>query len=149
VFLKAQIVIIGSYPGVYPKPGNGKSSIGQTFASMSYRTIIMTDPSAANFFRIFGSLEPGQCTLVLDEAEKIDTSSEMMTALKNGYDKDGRIFRINNNTGEQKVFYCYGLKFILAEKPPKEWKAEGVIDRQLAWTSQRARTIYMWDTQFA
>jgi hypothetical protein len=86
---------------------------------------------------------------VLDEAEKIDTSSEMMTALKNGYDKDGRIFRINNNTGEQKVFYCYGLKFILAEKPPKEWKAEGVIDRQLAWTSQRARTIYMWDTQFA
>lgn len=130
------------YPSVYAKPGNGKSSIGQTFAAMSYRTVIMTDPSAANVFRIFGSLEPGQCTLVLDEAEKIDTSSEMMTALKNGYDKDGRIFRINNNTGEQKVFYCYGLKFILAEKPPKEWKAEGVIDRQLPWTSQRARTKY-------
>jgi hypothetical protein len=130
------------YPSVYARPGNGKSSTGQTFAAMGYRTIVMTDPSAANVFRIFGSLEPGQCTLVLDEAEKIDTSSEMMTALKNGYDKDGRIFRINNNTGEQKVFYCYGLKFILAEKPPKEWKAEGVIDRQLAWTSQRARTKY-------
>lgn len=55
MFLEAQIVIIGSYPGVYAKPGNGKSSIGQTFASMIYRTIIMTDPSAANFFRIFGN----------------------------------------------------------------------------------------------
>lgn len=54
----------------------------------------MTDPSAANVFRIFGNLEPGQCTLVLDEAEKIDTSFEMMTAPKNGYDKDGRIFHI-------------------------------------------------------
>jgi hypothetical protein len=130
------------YPSIYAKPGNGKSSIGQTYAATGYRAIVMTDPSAANVFRIFGSLEPGQCTLVLDEAEKIDTSSEMMTALKNGYDKDGRIFRINNNTGEQKVFYCYGLKFILAEKSLKEWKAEGVIDRQLAWTSQRARTKY-------
>ena len=49
----------------------------------------MTDPSAANIFRCLGTIEPGQCTIILDEADKIDKSPEMMAILKTGYQLNG------------------------------------------------------------
>ena len=64
--------------------GSGKSTIGNVFESFGYRCINMTDPTTANIFRIFGTVEPGQCTLVLDEAEKIDQEKDMMSILKQG-----------------------------------------------------------------
>ena len=64
---------------------SGKSSIGITFESVGYRPVYMTDPSAANIFRCIGGIEPGQCTIILDEADKIDKSPEMMAILKTGY----------------------------------------------------------------
>ena len=63
--------------------GSGKSTIGNVFECFAYRCVNMTDPTTANIFRIFGTIEPGQCILVLDEAEKIDQSSrDMMSILK-------------------------------------------------------------------
>jgi hypothetical protein len=59
------------YIGVVGDNGSGKSTIGDTFETLGYRAVNMTDPTAANFFRILGTTEPGQCTLVADEAEKL------------------------------------------------------------------------------
>lgn len=46
----------------------GKSSIGYTFEYTGYRVIRRTSISGANYFRILGSVEPGQCTIIEDEA---------------------------------------------------------------------------------
>ena len=52
---------------------SGKSSLGITFEATGYRPVYMTDPSAANIFRCLGTIESGQCTIILDEADKIDS----------------------------------------------------------------------------
>ena len=97
--------------------GSGKSTIGNVFECFGYRCVNMTDPTTANIFRIFGTLEPGQCTLVLDEAEKIDQVQEMMSILKSGYENGKKVQRINP-FGKQEHFQTYGLKIMLAEELP-------------------------------
>ena len=44
----------------------GKSSIGYTFEYTGYRVIRGTSISGANYFRILGPVEPGQCTIIED-----------------------------------------------------------------------------------
>jgi hypothetical protein len=108
--------------------GSGKSSIGDLFEMLGYRCVNMTDPTTANVYRIFGNIETGQCTLVLDEAEKID-SNEIMSILKSGYERGKIITRTNNQTGKQEHFHAFGLKIMLAERTPHPTKAKGVLDR--------------------
>ncbi len=55
--------------------GGGKSSLADTFGAIGYRPVNLTDPSAPNLFRILGMVEVGQCTIIMEEAEKIDQSS--------------------------------------------------------------------------
>ncbi len=117
------------YVTVIGDNGSGKSTIGDTFEAVAYRVVSMTDPSAANLFRILGTLEPGQCTLVADEAEKIDQSPEIMSTLKTGYQFKSKVARVNMNTGKQEFYYPYCLKIIIAERSPDEMKAKGVLDR--------------------
>src|SRR5918995_3854706 len=74
------------YLGVVGDNDSGKSSIGNTFEAVAYRCVNMTSPSAPNIFRVLGTIEPGQCTLVLDEADKIDDDVDIMNILKTGYD---------------------------------------------------------------
>lgn len=107
---------------------SGKSSIGDTFEVLAYRNINMTDPTTANLFRIFGTIEPGQCTLALDEAEKIDEDKDMLSILKTGYQYGKRVQRINQ-FGKQEHFHTYGLKIMLAERTPVISKAKGVLER--------------------
>jgi hypothetical protein len=108
--------------------GSGKSSVGDLFEMLGYRCVNMTDPTTANVYRIFGNIETGQCTLVLDEAEKID-SNEIMSILKSGYERGKIITRTNNQTGKQEHFHAFGLKIMLAERTPHPSKAKGVLDR--------------------
>jgi hypothetical protein len=108
--------------------GSGKSSIGDIFEMLGYRCVNMTDPTTANVYRIFGNIEAGQCTLVLDEAEKID-SNEIMSILKSGYERGKVITRTNNQTGKQEHFHAFGIKIMLAERTPHPSKAKGVLDR--------------------
>ena len=116
--------------------GSGKSTIGNVFESFGYRCINMTDPTTANIFRIFGTVEPGQCTLVLDEAEKIDQEKDMMSILKGT--KMVKKYRINP-FGKQEHFHTFGLKTMLAERSPNPFHAKGVLDRTFIISNFKGR----------
>jgi hypothetical protein len=122
--------------------GSGKSTMGETFTTLGYRVVNITDPTAPNYFRILGSLEPAQCTIVADEAESIDKSPELMGILKAGYNITGRVPRINPFTNMPEYFFAYGLKVIIAEKSPDLWKAKGVMDRTFVLHCYRGQPEY-------
>jgi hypothetical protein len=118
--------------------GSGKSTIGNVFEDIGYRCVNMTDPTTANLFRIFGNVEAGQCTLVLDEAEKIDQDREMMSILKNGYEHGKRVQRVNQD-GKQEHFHTFGLKILSAERSPNPSNAKGVLDRTFIISNYKGR----------
>ena len=130
------------YDSIVGDNDSGKSSMGMTFEAMGYRPVYMTDPSAANIFRCLGSTEPGQCTIILDEADKIDKSPEMMAILKTGYQLNGKVPKINTNTLRQEFFYTYALKIIISEKSMSLTEAKGVHDRTFSFTA------YAGDSKF-
>lgn len=118
--------------------GSGKSTIGDVFEMLGYRCVNMTDPTTANLFRIFGTVDSGQCMLVLDEAEKIDQDKEIMSILKTGYQNGKKIQRINN-LGYQEHFHTFGLKVMLAERSPNPSAAKGVLDRTFMITNYKGK----------
>ena len=111
--------------------GGGKSSLADTFGAIGYRPVNLTDPSAPNLFRILGMIEVGQCTIIMEEAEKIDQFYEIMAVLKTGYHRDKRVSKINNLTMTPEFFYTYCFKIIVAERSPGQNVARGVVDRSL------------------
>ena len=123
------------YDSIVGDNDSGKSSLGITFEALGYRPVYMTDPSAANIFRCLGTIEPGQCTIILDEADKIDKSPEMMAILKTGYQLNGKVPKINTNSLRQEFFCTYGLKIIIAEKSMSLIEAKGVHDRTFSFTA--------------
>jgi hypothetical protein len=127
------------YVAIVGGNGSGKTTIGDTFAAVGYRTVTMTDPSAANIFRVLGRIEYGQCTIVMDEAEKIDKSPDTMNVLKSGYQFNARISKINMNEEVQQWFYPYCLKFIIAERSPNQSNAKGVLDRTFLYTAYKGK----------
>jgi hypothetical protein len=124
------------YLAVTGKPGSGKTSIGHTFGAIGYRPIYQVDPSAPNILRTLGKIEPGQSTLIIDEADKLGMSSDLMTTIKTGYEKKGKTPKVNPNTNKPEYFHSFGFKLISAERIPKEWKTDGVLDRTFHWISQ-------------
>jgi hypothetical protein len=121
---------------------SGKSSIGNSLEAVGYRVINMTSPTAANIFRVYGLIEPGQCVLILDEADKIDKDPDIMNILKSGYDYNKRVPKTNTNSWKVEFFYVYGLKVIIAEKSPSRLKAKGLLDRTLGFTVYPGYTDY-------
>ena len=115
--------------------GSGKSSIGETFEYGAYRSVNITNPSAPNVFRILGIIESGQCTLILDELDKIEENSEMQSILKTGSRNGKKVSRTNTNSWKVEYFHTYCLKVFLAESSPSQWKSKGVLDRTLAFNS--------------
>jgi hypothetical protein len=109
--------------------GSGKSSIADTFGAIGYRVVIMTDPTAPNLFRLLGIVEPAQCTMILEEAERIDKSEDLMSILKTGYSFNGRVPRINTNANKQEFFFSFCLKIIVSERSLSQSIAKGVNDR--------------------
>jgi len=47
---------------------------GTIFEALAYRCVNTTNPSTAIVFRILGTVEPGQCTVVCDKSRNIDES---------------------------------------------------------------------------
>jgi hypothetical protein len=109
----------------------GKSTIGYTFEYTGYRVIKATSISGANYYRMLGSIEPGQCVIIEDEGDNISEDSDKVRILKNGYEYTGKVPKINMNSYDQKqVWYKpYCFKMILAEKSLSQWKAKGLVDR--------------------
>lgn len=109
--------------------GSGKSALAATFGAMGYRPITTTNPTPAVLYRLLGNIEPGQCTMILEEAEKIDQVYEIMAILKTGYTRDGKVNRTNPVTLNPEYFHSYCFKIIVAERSPNQDTAKGVIDR--------------------
>jgi hypothetical protein len=109
--------------------GIGKSTIGHVFEGIAYRAVRMTDPSAANLYRILGKIEPGQCIIIADEADRLHADKDMLSILKEGYTILGKVSKINKNTEKQEFFFSYCFKIRIAEEPMRPSFAKGVIDR--------------------
>jgi hypothetical protein len=82
-----------------------------------------------------GNYRIGQCTIILDEADKIDKSLEMMAILKTGYQLNGKVPKINTNTLRQEFFFTYALKIIISERSMSLTEAKGVYDRTFSFTA--------------
>ena len=122
--------------------GSGRSSLGDTFGAIAYRAVNMTDPTAPNLFRLLGPIEPAQCTMILEEAERIGKSTELMAILKTGYARNGRVPKINPNTLQQEFFFSYCQKVIISEKSLSQSIARGVNTRILPINCFKASAKY-------
>jgi hypothetical protein len=127
------------YEEIIGDNGSGKSTVGDTFEAVGYRPVNMTDPTAANLFRILGTLEPGQCTIVADEAEKIDKSQDIMSILKSGYHIKKKVAKTNTNTWKQEFYWTYCFKMIIGERSLSQYNAKGVLDRTFKLNTYRGK----------
>jgi hypothetical protein len=130
------------YLGVVGDNGSGKSTVGDTFEATGYRPVNMTDPTAANLFRLLGTMEAGQCTIIADEAEKIDQSKDIMGILKTGYHIKKKIAKTNTITYKQEFYFTYCFKMIISERLPHQSKAKGVLDRTLVCNTYKGNPPY-------
>jgi hypothetical protein len=122
--------------------GIGKSTIGYVFEGLGYRGVRMTDPSAANLYRILGKVEPGQCVIIADEADRIHQDKDMLAILKEGYAIGGKVPKINTNTLNQEFFHCYGFKIRIAEESLRGNITKGVIDRSFLIKASRGKPAH-------
>jgi hypothetical protein len=122
----------------------GKSSIGYTFEYTGYRVVKGTSISGANYYRLFGFIEPGQCTIVEDEGDSISDDPDKIRNLKAGYEYTTKIPKINMNTVDQaqKWYYGYCYKMILAEKSMSQLKAKGLVDRTFTFFCRPGKVRY-------
>jgi hypothetical protein len=122
----------------------GKSSIGYTFEYTGYRVVKGTAISGANYSRVLGNIEPGQCTIIEDEADNISEDTEKVKILKTGYEYNSKIPKLNMNSRnqEQKWYFTFGYKMILAEKSLKEYKVPGLVDRTFSFPCKPGKVKY-------
>lgn len=69
----------------------------------------MTDPSAANLYRILGKIEPGQCIIIADEADRLHADKDMLSILK----EVGKVSKIKLSY----LYFSYCFKIRIAEEP--------------------------------
>ena len=122
----------------------GKSSIGYTFENTGYRVVKATAISGANYYRMLGSIEPGQCVIIEDEGDNINEDLEKVKILKAGYEYNVKVPKINMNitNQEQNWYFTYCYKIILAEKSLKEYKVPGLVDRTFSFPCRPGKVKY-------
>lgn len=122
----------------------GKSSIGYTFEYTGYRVVKGTSISGPNYYRLLGTVEPGQCTIIEDEGDSISEDPDKIRILKAGYELNGKVPKINSNTKnqEQKWFFAFCYKMVLAEKSLSQWKAPGLVDRTFTFKCRPGSVKY-------
>ena len=122
--------------------GTGKSAFGDTFECVGYRAVKVTNTTDAFWFRIFGNIEFGQVTIIAEEFDRMDDSGQIMTVLKEGYQPNTRVPRMNSNNDKMEFFNPFGFKIIIGEKSPNENKARGVLDRSFKIKSYKGIPDY-------
>lgn len=122
--------------------GTGKSAFGDTFECLGYRAVKVTNTTDAFWFRIFGNMEYGQVTIIAEEFDRMDESSQIMTVLKEGYQPNTRVPRMTNDNSKMEFFNPFGFKIIIGEKSPNENKARGVLDRSFKIKSYKGIPDY-------
>jgi hypothetical protein len=122
----------------------GKSTIGYTFEFTGYRVVKGVAISGANYNRVLGSIEPGQCVIIEDEGESISEDPDKVKILKSGYEYNGKVPKINMNSKDQdqRWFKTYGYKMILAEKSLNQLKAKGLVDRTFSFHCRPGKVKY-------
>jgi hypothetical protein len=130
------------YINVVGANGTGKSAFGDTFECLGYRVVNVTNTSEAFWFRIFGTVEYGQVTIVVEEFDKMDENSQIMAMLKVGYQPNARVPRMNNDNSKMEFFYPFGLKIMIAERSPNEDRARGVLDRSFKTKSYKGTPAF-------
>ena len=122
----------------------GKSSIGYTFEFTGYRVIRGTSISGANYYLILRNVEPGQCTIIEDEADNISEDPDKVKILKAGYEYNAKIPKTNMNTKNQEMnwYYPFCYKMILGEKSLSDRKAKGLVDRTYSFKCRPGRVKY-------
>ena len=130
------------YLNIIGDNGSGKSTIGDTFEALAYRPVVMTDPNAANLYRILGTIESGQCIIVVDEADRLDHSSTIISILKTGYQSKGKVLRTNQTNYKNEFFRTYCFKIIIAERSMNYKDAKGVLDRTFVINTYRGLSKY-------
>ena len=122
----------------------GKSSIGYVLESIGYRVVRGSSISGANYYRVLGNVEPGQCTIIEDEADNISEDPDKVKILKAGYESKAKIPKTNMNTSKQETnwYYPYCHKTIFAEKSLSEWKAKGLVDRTWSFKCRPGQVKY-------
>ena len=109
--------------------GIGKSTIGHVFEGIAYRPARMVDPSSPNLFRALGQIEPGQCIIIADEADRMHQDKDALSILKEGNQNRSRVPKTNTNTLKQEWFFAYCFKIRIAEESLRGNITKGVIDR--------------------
>ncbi|MGH9982060.1 MAG: hypothetical protein ACRD6U_10965 [Nitrososphaeraceae archaeon] len=122
----------------------GKSSIGYTFENTGYRVVKATAISGANYYRVLGNIEPGQCVIIEDEGDNINEDPEKVKILKAGYEYNVKVPKINMNITNQAQnwYFAYCYKIILAEKSLKEYKVPGLVDRTFSFPCRPGKVKY-------
>lgn len=122
------------YIFVYGEPDQGKGSILETFNQLAYRGASVTSVTPATVYRMLGSVEKGQITMIIDEANKLEEDEFLLTILKVGYKGNSKVPRsVDTQSSDAKMqyFYAYCFKIIAAEKLPTPWKTGGFLSRCL------------------
>jgi hypothetical protein len=109
--------------------GTGKSAFGETFECLGYRAVNIANATESFYFRLFGTIEYGQVTLIVEEFDKMDENSQIMAMLKVGYQPFAKVPRMNSDNTKLEFFYPFCFKIMISEKSPDEDKARGVLDR--------------------
>ena len=122
--------------------GTGKSAFGDTFECLGYRVVNVTNATEAFWYRVVGCVEAGQVTIVVEEIDKLDESTQAMNMLKVGYQPNAKVPRMNNDNDKMDFYFPYGIKILIAEKSPSEDKARGVLDRTFKINSYKGYPEY-------
>lgn len=109
--------------------GTGKSAFGDTFECLGYRVVNITNATEAFWYRVLGSVEYGQVTIVAEEIDRLDENSQIMNMLKTGYQPNAKVPRMNIDNDKMDFYFPFCVKILIAERSPREDKARGVLDR--------------------
>jgi hypothetical protein len=110
---------------------SGKSNNLRVLNTLAYRNFISTDLTAANVYQFLGSFQEGQGTLCVDEADHIDSNSDIMRICKNGNTEGFPVARVSDtsNGRMQHRYYTFGFKAFAAERLPDSVTAKGFNQR--------------------